>query len=98
MATIETRGKAPVHPEAGESPAGQRRRLRSAGAIVLGVLILLLVAMPQNLVALLDRGGTDPVSRTALEAARGIEGLLSRVGTPQLYEDLRARFQRLRQS
>jgi hypothetical protein len=84
-----------------ETPVGvdadPRRRLRQVFAIVAAVLVLLAAAMPQNLVALLDKGRTDPVSRAALEAARGLEAAMSAIGTPQLYEGLRERFQRLRQ-
>lgn len=77
--------------------ADPRRRLRQIFAVVAAVLFLLAAAMPQNLVALLDKGRTDPVSRAALEAARGFEAAMSVIGTPQLYEGLRERFQRLRQ-
>lgn len=74
-----------------------RARLRSVFAALAGVLLLLALATPQNLVALLDRGRTDPVSRAVLDAARGLEAAMSQIGVPQLYESLRERFQNLRQ-
>jgi hypothetical protein len=83
--------------EAGESRPVARGRLRSVAAIVAGILVLLALTVPQNLVALLDQGRTDPVSRFALEAARSLESTMRIIGVPQVYDGLRERFQRLRQ-
>jgi len=77
-------------------PPEPRATLTRTHAIVAGVLALMLASMPQNLTALLDRGGRDDaLTTTAVAAARAFEGAMRRIGVPEAHEALRARFQRL---